>query len=133
MVPELIVEDIERSLEFYLLLGFSIKFRREEKKFAYLELGEAQIMLEEYSDNSWITGRLEKPFGRGINFQIDVEDMDGQLEKIKTQGIPLYEEVTESWYRAENFENGQMEFLVQDPDGYLLRFCKFIGRREISA
>ena len=133
MVPELIVEDIEISKNFYLLMGFSVKFERKENKFVYLELGQVQLMLEEATDNLWITEKLEKPFGRGINLQMEVENMEEQLKRISTNKIQLYKNVTESWYRVGELENGQREFLIQDPDGYLLRFCEFIGEREISA
>ena len=38
--------------------------------------------------------------------------------------------VVESWYKGEGVEFGQLEFLVQDPDGYLLRFIQDIGERK---
>ncbi|MEO9168740.1 MAG: VOC family protein, partial [Aestuariivirga sp.] len=38
----------------------------------------------------------------------------------------------EKWYRAGDEEVGQRQFLVQDPDGYLLRLCQPIGRRKLS-
>jgi hypothetical protein len=46
---------------------------------------------------------------------------------------PLFEEPSESWYRiGESEEAGSLEFLVQDPDGYLIRFVQSIGRRGIA-
>ena len=36
----------------------------------------------------------------------------------------------ENWYSAKNKLVGLKEFLVLDPDGYLLRFAQSIGERE---
>jgi len=44
----------------------------------------------------------------------------------------LYEQPNEAWYRVGDQEVGQREFLVQDPDGYLLRFVERLGMRTPS-
>jgi len=33
----------------------------------------------------------------------------------------------ERWYRRDNTAVGQRQFLVMDPDGYLLRFAQSLG------
>ena len=38
----------------------------------------------------------------------------------------------EKWYRKNDKEVGHKQFLVQDPDGYLLRFFQDLGIREIK-
>lgn len=38
-------------------------------------------------------------------------------------------ECEEAWYRKGDFEVGQRQFLVQDPDGYLLRLVEGLGER----
>ena len=57
LVPELTVTDLERSLAFYtVLLGFEVVFDCPETRFAYLQLGEAQLMLDEYAEGQgWQT------------------------------------------------------------------------------
>ena len=56
LIPELSVSNIERSKLFYTeVLGFRIEYERVEDKFAFLSLGEAQIMIEELNDH-WDTG-----------------------------------------------------------------------------
>jgi hypothetical protein len=48
-----------------------------------------------------------------------------------SSAAPLFRALEESWYPvSEREEEGQLEFLVQDPDGYLLRFCQVLGSRE---
>jgi hypothetical protein len=38
----------------------------------------------------------------------------------------------EGWYRTGGVETGQRQFLVQDPDGYLLRLAEVLGERPIA-
>lgn len=130
MVPELSVTSLERSLPFYTdLLGFTLAFRRDDPPFAYLDLDGAQLMLEELHDDAWLTGELQPPLGRGVNFQIEVASIQPILDRLRAAGAPLFREPRESWYATGAIEEGQREFLVQDPDGYLLRFCEVLGGR----
>ncbi len=133
LVPELDVTSIEASLNFWCDgLGFRIAYDRPAARFAYLERQGAQIMLCQINGN-WKTGTLERPFGRGINFQIATEDLEPILEALRKQDWPLFEDVSESWYRiGETHESGSREFLVQDPDGYLIRFSQSIGTRPVG-
>jgi hypothetical protein len=129
LVPELDVTDIGISLGFWCdLLGFSVAYDRPAAKFAYLEREGAQLMLCEIN-GEWLTGRLERPFGRGINFQIETADLSPLLERLAAADYPLFRNVRESWYRVGGSERGSREFLVQDPDGYLLRFSQALGLR----
>lgn len=68
LVPELTVMDLEASLRFYVAAAFSVRFRRTDPPFAYLELGQAQIMLEQEHAGGWNIEPLDRPLGRGINF-----------------------------------------------------------------
>lgn len=134
LVPELSVSNLEMSLRFYLAMGFSIRFRRKEPPFAYLELGQAQIMLEQIHEEAWITSDLDRPFGRGINFQIEVKNALIMANQAKDLSIPLFLPIRETWYAVSpNKREGQIEFLVQDPDGYLLRFSQSLGTRIADA
>jgi catechol 2,3-dioxygenase-like lactoylglutathione lyase family enzyme len=133
LVPELVVSDLEQSLGVYLaLFGFRLLFRRED--FAYLTLGRAQLMLQQGPVGpDWSTGVLEHPYGRGVNFQIEVDDLQALLEQLKQAAYPLKRGAQTSWYREEGTEHGQRELLVQDPDGYLLRFVQTLGERVAAA
>jgi catechol 2,3-dioxygenase-like lactoylglutathione lyase family enzyme len=132
LVPELYVSNFQNSIKFYTqFLGFSIQYQREEEGFAYLSLGHAQIMIDEIGEGrTWHTGKFEHPFGRGINFQIEVEDVEALYKKLKDNHIPIFLELEEKWYRKNDKEVGNKQFLVQDPDGYLLRFVQDLGERE---
>ncbi len=53
-------------------------------------------------------------------------------EKLKNNNYPINIEIQENWYRADKKLFGNREFLVLDPDGYLLRFAQSIGERELT-
>jgi catechol 2,3-dioxygenase-like lactoylglutathione lyase family enzyme len=130
IVPELTCSNLTSSLDFYTrLIGFAVQYSRPG--FHYLALGEAQLMLEQ-GPGDWQTGELQHAYGRGINFQIEVPSVSRILEALSLASIDLFRPPVESWYRAGAVEHGQREFLVQDPDGYLLRFCEVLGERPLS-
>ena len=121
LIPELSVTDINKSKEFYLSLGFTIKYERLENKFCFLELEQNQIMIEQINDN-WNTGILEYPFGRGINISMSVSNVEELYNNIKNKNIKIFNELEIHTYRVDDKEYQDKEFLIQDPDGYLLRF-----------
>ena len=123
LIPELNVSSIETSKDFYVnKLGFKIEYERKEDKFIFISLKNNQIMLEEINNN-WSVGLLEYPFGRGINFEMTVSNIDKLYNKVKASNITLFKDLMISNYRKDNKTIVQKEFLIQDPDGYLLRFC----------
>ena len=131
LVPELLVADLARSRAFYCdLCGFAVRFARPEEGFLYLELGRAQIMLEEVGEEAWVTGPMEPPFGRGINLQIEVAALAPLAARLAGAGVVPFRPLHEAWYREGAVEHGQAQLLVQDPDGYLLRFVEVLGTRD---
>lgn len=134
LVPELSVTHIEKSLDFYVnILGFTVVYQRKEEGFAYLSLEDAQIMIEELGrDREWQTGEYEYPLGRGINFEIEVDSISPHLDSLKQNNIKLFLKPEDKWYRKEDTEVGNRQFLVQDPDGYLLRFTENLGERPLQ-
>jgi catechol 2,3-dioxygenase-like lactoylglutathione lyase family enzyme len=133
LVPELFVTDVNASLRFWRdLCGFRVAFDRLYEGFAYLDLDGAQIMLEERDrSRNWIVGPMETPFGRGISFQVGVRTIDPILASLAAVDWPLFMKPEEKWYRTGDVETGVHQFLVQDPDGYLVRFSAGLGQRRI--
>ena len=138
LVPELYCLDLSDSLEFYCeLLGFTVLYSRPEEGFAYLDMDGVELMLDEIvqgktgSNQGWNTGDLEKPFGRGINLQFEVDSVDAIYNNIETANWPVFLPIHEAWYRREGVELGNRQFLVLDPDGYQLRPFTSLGERKI--
>ena len=137
LVPELEVTDTPASLAFYTqVLGFAVVYDRPDEGFAYLRLGTAELMLDQYSlgrtfDTS--DAPMTRPFGRGVNLQIRVDDLGPMLANIAAAGLPLHLPLEDRWYRRGDVETGNRQFIVADPDGYLLRFFQDLVERPLPA
>lgn len=135
LTPELDVADLDRSLAFYVgVIGFSVLFDRPEERFAFLTLEGVHLMLEEAAGpgRRFRTAPLEQPYGRGVNFMIDVADVDSMHSRVQAAGCTIVIPLEERWYRRGASENGHRQFVVADPDGYLLRFSRSLGRRPVA-
>lgn len=139
LVPELKVTDLGASLRFWCdLLGFSVRYGRPDEGFAFLDFNGAQIMLDQRGLGSperrsiWETGAMDHPFGRGINFEVQVGNLADLLERVTAAGVKIYFGPEERWYRVNSSEVGVRQFLVQDPDGYLVRLQEKIGERSVA-
>lgn len=130
IIPELSVTNLENSLNFYKTAGFKIEYDRPENKFAFISLGNIQFMLQELSDNNkWNIGELKYPFGNGINFQLEIENVDKIYNNFKNNNYTITFDLEENRYRQNDKMLGNKEFLIQDPDGYLLRFMQDLGEK----
>src|SRR5260370_21109234 len=129
VVAELSVSDIRKGLSFWCdLLGFDVAYDRPDARFAYRVRGHLQVMLCE-RNGRWEVAEMQRPFGRGINLQMVVDRIEPILKALNDAEWPLHEQPNEAWYRVGDEERGQREFLVQDPDGYLMRFAERLGSR----
>lgn len=132
IIPELSVTNLENSLNFYKTAGFKIEYDRPENKFAFISLGEIQFMLQEIDGNDkWEIAPLTYPFGNGINFQLEVDNLAEIYHNLKNNNYKITFDIEENWYRQDGKLLGNKEFLVQDPDGYLLRFFEDLGEKSI--
>ncbi|MBE6072009.1 MAG: VOC family protein [Clostridium butyricum] len=125
LIPELSVTNIERTKKFYIsLLGFKLEYERINEKFMFLSYEESQFMFEEIHSDGWNIGSLEYPLGRGINFSIACSNIEELYNIIENSKIKIYRELKETIYICDGKKKIQKEFLIQDPDGYLLRFTE---------
>lgn len=132
VVSEILVEDLDASLRFWTgLLGFGVAYARAEERFAYLERPEGgQIMLSERS-GVWETGPLERPFGRGVMFQVAVADLAAPQAALSRAGWPLHAGPREVWRTCGDRRCGSREIFVLDPDGYLVMLAEDLGERPL--
>lgn len=136
LVPELYVSDLASSLDFYVeTLGFRVEYERPEDKFVSLRLGSAWLMLEEartlsratheeFEGGEWRTADLERPFGRGLNLEIEVADIDAANARIQERNHPFLLGLHERIYRVGTGQLKMRRLLVADPDGYLIRLSQ---------
>lgn len=88
-------------------------------------------MIEE-TNEYWKTGELAYPYGRGMNLQIKVDDVSAMYNRLKSIDYPIFVEPEDNWYRVNNEYYGLREFLILDPDGYLLRFSQELGVKDFD-
>jgi catechol 2,3-dioxygenase-like lactoylglutathione lyase family enzyme len=132
LIPELDVEKLDRSLAFYtIVIGCTVLYERPEERFAFLDLEGAKLMLEEAAGpgRRINTAPLEHPYGRGVNFQIQVADADELYARVLAAAAHVVIPIESKWHRRDDHEVGNRQFVVADPDGYLLRFFTDLGRR----
>ena len=129
MIPEFDVFNLDETLHFYVdLIGFKVVYDRPEDKFAFLELEDVQFMVQEIDKENlkWDTGELKYPLGVGINFQIDVKNIDEIYNRLKEDNYKIFVEMEDHYYRKDDEMLGEREYLVQDPNGFVLRFAQDI-------
>ncbi|GHC54220.1 bleomycin resistance protein [Neogemmobacter tilapiae] len=135
LTPELSVRDWRVSRAFYRdVLGFAVAYERPEEGFCFLERDGAALMIDQIGlGRDFDGGHLPKeyPFGRGVNFQIEVSALTPILARLAAGGFPLLIGPEEKWYRRGDQELGQRQIAVADPDGYLLRLFEGLGERKI--
>ncbi len=121
LIPELSVSNIEQSKAFYTKLGFKIIYERKENKFCFIQLENNQLMLEQQNDN-WNVGEMEYPFGRGINISMSISNIEEFYHRTIKNSFEVFLELETHSYKVDDIVYDDKEFLIQDPDGYLLRF-----------
>ena len=142
LVPELDVTDLAISLHFYVdVLEFQVLFERSAERFAYLERNGVELMIQEATGpgRRFRTAPLEVPFGRGVNFQLPVENVDTVHDRAVEAGVEIVVPMEERWYRVDVIESsgrwkstgpaeaGNRQFVLADPDGYLWRLFNDLG------
>ncbi len=138
LVPELSVANFDKSLWFYRdVIGFNVDFERPEDLFAYLSFFGSELMIEEDRPRSgssaqWIVEPLDFPRGRGLNISIDCPSTAQLVARLADVSIPLRKPEEEYWYRDGDILHAQRNFLVQDPEEYLLRFAENLGDKPVG-
>lgn len=132
ILPELYVIDFQKSLHFYTrILYFKIEYQRSDPLSAFLSYqGNQLIIQQEDKDEEWHNGKPEYPFGRGINFQIETNNVQKIIDSLSQNNYPLKRGAKDSWYKVKNTLHGHREILVMDPSGYLLRFSQGLGIKK---
>ncbi|MDA0107692.1 VOC family protein [Vibrio sp. La 4.2.2] len=149
VVPELYCQSIKDNITFFVdVLGFAIKYQREEEEFVYLTREGVDLMLEGVDlmlegvdlmlegvdlmlegvggdSRKWLTGNLEYPFGRGVNFQWDVSDINALYSTVQSKApSSIFLPMESKSYSVDGKTVTQAQFIVESPDGYLFRFCE---------
>jgi catechol 2,3-dioxygenase-like lactoylglutathione lyase family enzyme len=120
VAPELFVPDVDRAIRFYAgSLGFEL-LRREEAggkaTFAVVALGQAIVMLADQGHYAAMVAAIVEPRGRGIDVRFVVPDVDAMYRTCTMSGARIALDIGDRYY-------GLRDFIVEDPNGYRLRFA----------
>ena len=132
-ITEMMVSDYPQAFGFWTdVLGFAASFIRPEQKLAHLVHPDgAQVMVYE-RDGDWEVAAMETPFGRGVVVQVFVADVEAVAGRVAAAAVPFYVGLREKWRDWGDRMGGQREFLVQDPDGYLVMVAQRLGERPLD-
>ena len=120
--PELLVSDL---VGFWRDSRLQLAYERAEE---HLDRGGLQVMLKELGSpmRTWMKCDLERPFGRGVNFQFRIGDVDRVAAKFVAADWPLLLPLEDQLYRVGDREVRVRQFAAPDPDGYVVRFSQDI-------
>jgi lactoylglutathione lyase len=115
------------------VLGFRVLHERPAERFAHLEREGAEIMLEQplRLDRLFPRAELTHPYGRGMNLEIDVDEVIPLHEACVAAGAEIVLSLEERWYALESESLHVRQFAVADPDGYVIRLSQRIGVRQL--
>jgi lactoylglutathione lyase len=117
IVVELFVRDVDRSIDFYAVLGFHVAKRFED--WILLRRGETRLGLQ--GDAHAVAGPHyftpdigRSPRGTGVEVSIQVDDVDAAYATVLAAGLNVVKPIQDRDWRARDFR-------VADPDGYFIR------------
>lgn len=123
VVPELLVTDLERSVTAYTdEFGFEVEIARPGVAILRNSAG-GQLILEQYDSEATTPTELQTPFGRGVTLWIRVEHPGRLYQSLRGDKYPIVVPMQVAEYTdADGETQSRSEFVIADPDGYLLRF-----------
>lgn len=104
-----IVDDVDTAIAFYEQLGFTVDLH-PAPGFAALSKGDLRLLLNEPGAGGAGTAGGEKPAPGGWNrFQVEVDDLTAEVERLKSEGARFRGEMVEG--------KGGRQILLEDPSG----------------
>lgn len=121
VIPELTVDNMQRSLDFYCgALNFQVSMQDEEgnSDFVSLEKEDAALFLvtEGSRDKTKRDALMRNKRGVGVRLYFEVEDATALHEELKKRDLAGLGDI------SYNEEEEYTEFTLTDPDGYCLGF-----------
>ncbi|MEA3441408.1 MAG: VOC family protein [Chloroflexota bacterium] len=125
MTPNLMVEDVNRTIEFYSdVLGFELLVTVPEKgqfNWAMMKLDDVELMFQARSS---LGGDLpvlaDAPIGGSLTFYTEVTGLKELYEQCKDQV-----EIVQEWHTT---FYGTQEFAFRDCNGYIIAYSEALGK-----
>ena len=114
MSPQLVVADLDRSLEFYTTkLDFDIEFRHED---FYAGITRDGFSIHLKSGTASVEERKRKKENEDLDIVFVVEEVEAIYNEYLNKQIEILQPLCERPYGK--------EFYIVDPDGYILAFLE---------
>jgi len=114
MSPQLVVSNIERSIEFYTeKLGFAVEFRYSD---FYVGIIKDGYTVHLKSGNPFIEERKNKRANEDLDIIFSVKDIEYLYEELSNRSVQFLQPLRTMPYGK--------EFYVADPDGYIIAFLE---------
>ncbi len=114
------VQENKISEKFYKNLGFEVLVSTDA--YSEIQLGEFSITLVNMRDEDEFNGdSLSGIKGKGMYIYIKVDDVDAEYNRQEKLGL-------KPATKPRNWEWGNREFILKDPDGYKLCFWQLLKK-----
>ena len=114
MSPQLLVSNLENSIQFYTKsLGYDLDFRYED---FYAGISKDGHSIHLKIGKPSVEERSSKKRNQDLDIFFSVDRIENLFEEFKTKSIPILQPLR-------TMEYGQ-EFYITDPDGYILGFVE---------
>lgn len=117
--PNLFVKDIQASLKFYQLLGFSVVAQVPDQGdliFVMLKCGEVVILLQTLESLGEELPEISRNPGGSLLIYIQTKEIQKFFDSIQTR-VNVLKGLEKTFY-------GATEFTILDPDGFVLTFAE---------
>lgn len=120
MSPQLLVSDIEHSIEFYTKkVGFDLEFRYED---FYVGIIRDSHSIHLKSGSPSIEERKSKRENEDLDIVFSVENVEALYEEFVNKSVEIIQPLCDRSYGR--------EFYIADPDGYILAFLEEVETKE---
>jgi len=126
--PNLMVEDVNRTVEFYrdILTCFELVDSEPVSgslEWAMLRCGEVQLMFESRRSLSKIIPLFkDKEIGGSLVIYIELSNIKSLYYRIKDK-VKIIQDLSATDY-------GTLEFIIQDCNGFVLEFAEWVGTKD---
>jgi uncharacterized glyoxalase superfamily protein PhnB len=124
ITPNLVVGDIQKSIDFYRDFGFELTMHVPEQApfvFAAVAAGGATIFLNDKKAFGPELPAWARARGGALTLYIKLEGFDEVLKIARDRSLKFIQEPETQFY-------GMREFAVEDPDGFVLTFAEEVKK-----
>jgi uncharacterized glyoxalase superfamily protein PhnB len=119
LTPNLFVDDMNQTIGFYSLLGFTVTMKVPESGdivWAMMTNGKANMMFQTFASLNDVLPEISRINGGSLLFWIKVADIQSLFDSIEGK-IPILKGLEKTFY-------GSTEFSILDNNKYVLTFAQ---------